>query len=286
MTGIEITLLLVGIVFMIGSFLVTEKLSGSELDKVSELSEDEIKKILARELEAAQKDIEDKIKRSIDDSIDEVDRALEKETNEKIMAISEYSDTVMENMNKTHNEITFLYSMLNDKHTAMTQYADELQELVTKLEEKRTEFGEMISEDMSKECLAEIERFQAAMEEKEAVVLKEMEDTLRTLQNAKAMAEKEKEEKTDTKDENSEQEQEIEEQELVEADSIEQEEVGEIEEEISEPDEIQEPEETNHNARILELHKAGYSDVQIAKELELGTGEVRLVLGLFREEEA
>jgi hypothetical protein len=32
------------------------------------------------------------------------------ETNEKIMAISEYSDTVMENMNKTHNEIMFLYN--------------------------------------------------------------------------------------------------------------------------------------------------------------------------------
>ena len=57
-------------------------------------------------------------------------------------------------------------------------------------------------------------------------------------------------------------------------------------EERKEPEEEKEPEMINHNARILELHKAGYSDVEIAKELGLGTGEVRLVLGLFREEEA
>ena len=112
MTGLEITLLLVGIVFMVGSFLITERLSGSELNKVSELSEDEIRRILERELTSAQQKIDTQIEQSIVNSIeqssDRVDRALDKETNEKIMAISEFSDTVMENMNKTHNEIMFL----------------------------------------------------------------------------------------------------------------------------------------------------------------------------------
>lgn len=45
------------------------------------------------------------------------------------MAISEYSDTVMENMNKTHNEIMFLYNMLNDKHTELTGLATDLQKI-------------------------------------------------------------------------------------------------------------------------------------------------------------
>ena len=58
-----------------------------------------------------------------------MERALEKETNEKIMAISEYSDTVMENMNKTHNEIMFLYNMLNDKHAELTGLATDLQKI-------------------------------------------------------------------------------------------------------------------------------------------------------------
>ena len=39
MTMIEIILLLVGCVFMIGSFFISEKLSSSELNKIAELSE-------------------------------------------------------------------------------------------------------------------------------------------------------------------------------------------------------------------------------------------------------
>ena len=141
MTGLEITLLLVGIVFMVGSFLITERLSGSELNKVSELSEDEIRRILERELTSAQQKIDTQIEQSIVNSIeqssDRVDRALDKETNEKIMAISEFSDTVMENMNKTHNEIMFLYSMLNDKHATMTEHMEELQKLLSEINQKK-----------------------------------------------------------------------------------------------------------------------------------------------------
>ena len=35
----------------------------------------------------------------------------------------------MENMNKTHNEIMFLYNMLNDKHTELTGLATDLQKI-------------------------------------------------------------------------------------------------------------------------------------------------------------
>ena len=53
MTMIEIILLLVGCVFMIGSFFISEKLSSSELNKIAELSEDELKKIIEREVNNA-----------------------------------------------------------------------------------------------------------------------------------------------------------------------------------------------------------------------------------------
>ena len=41
----------------------------------------------------------------------------------------------------------------------------------------------------------------------------------------------------------------------------------------------------NHNDRILMLHQQGFSDVEIARELGLGLGEVKLVIGLFKGEE-
>ena len=44
MTGVEWMLLLIGSVFMVGSFFVAEKLSPSELNKIAELSESELKR--------------------------------------------------------------------------------------------------------------------------------------------------------------------------------------------------------------------------------------------------
>ena len=39
--------------------------------------------------------------------------------------------------------------------------------------------------------------------------------------------------------------------------------------------------ESNSNDQILELHKAGKSNMAIARELGLGIGEVKLVIDLF-----
>ncbi len=39
----------------------------------------------------------------------------------------------------------------------------------------------------------------------------------------------------------------------------------------------------NSNEKIRELHKAGKSNMAIAKELGLGIGEVKLVLDLFAD---
>ena len=129
MTGVEIILLLIGAVFMIGSFFVAEKLSPSELNQIARLSENELNNIIGKGLDQAKTKIEDAIETQIDESMDKTDRALEKVTNEKIMAISEYSDTVIGSMNKVHNEIMFLYNMLNDKHTELTGMASDLQKL-------------------------------------------------------------------------------------------------------------------------------------------------------------
>lgn len=265
MAGLEITLLLVGIVFMIGSFLITEKLSNAELDKVSELSEDEMQKILDRELQNAQKKIDAQIDKSIEGSIeksaDRVDRALEKETNAKIMAISEFSDTVMENMNKTHNEIMFLYSMLNDKHEAMTEYAEELQKMLSEMDAKKESVDAALSGCM--------EEFEVHLREREEAIMEDVELQAAQLKEMLTSLEPEESKSLEMPEEIPEVE--VAEEEAAKADT---------------PEALAEPEGINHNAAILELHRQGMTDMEIAKELRLGMGEVKLVLGLFREEEA
>jgi phosphomevalonate kinase len=133
MATIEIVLLVIGVIMMVGSFFITEKLSNGDLDKIAELSTEEMQRILERNLDEAQSKVNDTIdqviEQSIGKSMEVVDRALDKETNEKMQAINEYSDTVLEAIHKTHNEVMFLYSMLNDKHTELTNYAGNLAQL-------------------------------------------------------------------------------------------------------------------------------------------------------------
>ena len=137
MTALEVTLVIVGIIFVIVSFFIEEKLSQKDIDRIVSLSENELKVIVERQLRGAEEQIEDSIAESLEEAHEATKRAMEKETNEKIMAISEYSDTVLESMNKTHNEILFLYSMLGDKHTELTELAGQLGQFSEKM--KNTE---------------------------------------------------------------------------------------------------------------------------------------------------
>lgn len=226
MTGVEILLLLIGCVFMIGSFFITEKLSPAELHKIAELGESEIRKILERELEQAEGRIEEAIDGQIASSSDKVDRALEKETNEKIMAISEYSDTVIEGMNKSHNEIMFLYSMLNDKHTELTGMTSDLQRLAADVRGM---------EEMLKAPQTPAE--QPAPEPAPAVPVPE------------PLAEP-------------------------------------APKETAEPavPAAEQPTMKDRNTEVLAMYRDGMSEVQIAKQMNMGVGEVRLVIGLYRGE--
>lgn len=236
MTGVAWILLLIGVVFMIGSFFVTEKLSPSELNQIAELSEEELKRIIDRGLKNAETRIEDAIDEQVDQSSEKVDRSLEKVTNDKIMAISEYSDTVIESMNKTHNEIMFLYSMLNDKHTELTGMAADLQRLaadVRSLEEKAPLTAPQAAPERA-----------AAVSAVSAVTPVPIETADTTERDTAAAPAEQKEEMPET----------------------------------------EETKQEGLHAEILKLKKLGMTEVQIAKKLGIGIGEVRLVNGLYRGE--
>lgn len=236
MTGVAWILLLIGVVFMIGSFFVTEKLSPSELNQIAELSEEELKRIIDRGLKNAETRIEDAIDEQVDQSSEKVDRSLEKVTNDKIMAISEYSDTVIESMNKTHNEIMFLYSMLNDKHTELTGMAADLQRLaadVRSLEEKAPLTAPQAAPERA-----------AAVSVVSAVTPVPVETADTTERDTAAAPAEQKEEMPET----------------------------------------EETKQEGLHAEILKLKKLGMTEVQIAKKLGIGIGEVRLVNGLYRGE--
>ena len=224
MTAVEITLIIVGIVFLLVSFLVQEKLSPKDIESITKLSENELKIIVEKQLQNANDQVEDAITDVVEDKTETTKRALEKETNEKIMAIDEYSNTVLESMNKTHNEILFLYSMLNDKHTELTDLAAQLQQFSEQMKNTENE----------------------------------------VLENLALAAQDVRQKVSETKP--------IDENEAI---------LASLGTDGQEADQDQ----INHNDRILMLHQQGFSDVEIARELGLGLGEVKLVIGLFKGEE-
>lgn len=232
MTGIEIALLLIGCVFMVGSFFVSEKLSGTEINRIAELSDNELKKIIGKGMENAESQIDTVVEDKVEEVAEKVEIALERESNMKIMAIEEYSDTVMDSMKRTHDEIMFLYSMLNDKHTEMTSLTGDLQRLAANIR------------NMQENVPIPGETYKAT---------KSVETTTSENYLEKAVAAKAAHE---------------------EAELLENEEKIEFFEEA-----------VNHNDMILALHKEGLNKVDIAKKLNLGVGEVSLVIGLYKGEE-
>ncbi|MCM1493307.1 MAG: DUF6115 domain-containing protein [Muribaculaceae bacterium] len=228
MTALEVILILVGVAFILVSFFVEEKLSRKDIDRIASLSEEELKIIVERQLRNAADQVEDSIAETIAETSELTKRAMEKETNEKIMAINEYSDTVIESMNKTHSEILFLYNMLNDKHVELTTLAEQLQDFSRQM---RSTEHQML--DNMAEAAKELEQ---------------------TVQKAPALA----------------------------VEDLGVPEPVDFDEPHVEPVITEAQERANHNSRILALHKEGIADVEIARQLGLGLGEVRLVIGLYR----
>ncbi|MCM1185456.1 MAG: DUF6115 domain-containing protein [Lachnoclostridium sp.] len=87
--------------------------------EAKEIAEEEIKVLVAHEVDGVKKRIDDAADTAVGHAMDKTERALERISNEKIMAVNEYSDTVLKEINKNHEEVLFLYDMLNDKHTSL-----------------------------------------------------------------------------------------------------------------------------------------------------------------------
>ncbi len=120
----EIILIFAGFAAIIIGYLLPAGKDMDEEDK--ELMEREIRELVRREVEEQKETIEDMVGDSVENSLDRTERAMERISNEKLSAIGEYSDTVINDINKNHEEVMFMYDMLNDKHKNLTSVVSEV----------------------------------------------------------------------------------------------------------------------------------------------------------------
>lgn len=230
----EIILILIGVAFIGASFYITEKLSQQDLEQISLMSEADLKKISENQVKEVKNKVENALEDIIDESLEVTLRGLEKETNNKIMAVSEYSETVLESINKAHNEITFLYSMLNDKQSETAQLVGDLQKLTKQIRDLDLETTITNLENAANNAIKVEKSFEPII----APVVEVVEEpAINETANLK--------------------------------------EFDDVPEEPAEA--------LTKNEQILLLYKDGKDEVEIAKALDCGLGEVRLVIGLYNE---
>ncbi|MQN01395.1 MAG: hypothetical protein FRC54_05630 [bacterium LCO1.1] len=275
MTGLEIGLLIIGAVFFIGSFFVSEKLSSSDMDEIKGLSEDQVKALIDKSLKEADERVDKAISDKAEEKTEEFTVAADKETNNRIMSIGEYADTVFDSMTKTHDEIVFLYQMLNDKQEQMTKLTKTLgeaeshvRELLTEAEKQSSAAQKASSQVRAVPILKSAPAKKADTSafpplQKKTVAPKTPEEKNADKKEAEAIADLKSQEKAPAKPAKATKEKS--------ADSD------------KKPDPSADTKQTRE--KILSMYHQGYSLLDIAKETGKGIGEVQLILQLFDEKD-
>ncbi|MBQ9512003.1 MAG: hypothetical protein IJR58_02280 [Lachnospiraceae bacterium] len=124
-------LIIVGLVLMIAGFVLPAHDDTYNKDTLDKEIKDQVKRIVA----GSKRYVQEMVDTVIGDNIGKTTRALDRMTNEKIQSISEYSDTVMNEIHKNHDEVVFMFDMLNDKHMNLKETASEVTRLAKEAKE-------------------------------------------------------------------------------------------------------------------------------------------------------
>ena len=168
---VEIVLIIAGAVICILGYLMPSRKEDVDETLQQLISEDEIRKVVDKEIEDAKTHIVNVVDETITYAMEKTERSMERVTNEKIMAVNEYSDTVLEEINKNHKEVLFLYDMLNDKHDKLKNTVSEATRTAEEI--KQTVRDAEITAKETQESVKDVEN-----------TVREAEDAVRAVMNA------------------------------------------------------------------------------------------------------
>lgn len=300
----EIVTLIAGAILFTVSFFMPDK--GGKASLSEEEERKIIRELLDKEIDGAKFKIEEAAEDCVNDNKDRMERALDRITNEKMSAVDEYSNTVLDQIHKNHDEVMFLYDMLNNKHAQVKNTAAELNQITKSAKvavKEQSDAAEAAAVTSASTSPAVNPTPVTTSSVASASAAMEMPKLSKPASLTKAEAEEDKQpEQPVTPRKPSAEELSIFEElpankvelELLEID-------GAIKEKPATKKKAPKPKvekipvadanidlmfasdnnSANSNDKILELHKAGKSNMAIAKELGLGIGEVKLVIDLF-----
>lgn len=120
MTPVQVFLVVVGLIIIALSYMISESFLNKRAAKQITKSED-LYNLSEGELKLIRKKVEKICDIEAERTIDQAEEKLSKISNEKIMAMSEFSDQLIEKIEQNHSEVVFLYNMLNDKEETIKE---------------------------------------------------------------------------------------------------------------------------------------------------------------------
>ncbi|MCR4590093.1 MAG: hypothetical protein K5668_04680 [Lachnospiraceae bacterium] len=247
MTVMGIVLLIVGALLFIASFIIPDdrsnsskssKAMGLKLDRMIDERVEQVKGRLSDVAVAAREEEELRAKRE-----------LERLTNEKIMAIEDYSKVVMDEIEKNHQEVMFLYDMLDNK-------SSDLKNTLRKADAVKKETESVFREGEDEDSTAPIKELLYSDEKEKSVSgMDRLKSAIAGLGGGGE-------------------------------DIVSERPASDIMPEAPAEPGAAEDSEMSRNDRVLELKKSGMDNVDIAKTLNIGVGEVNLITDLFSNEKA
>lgn len=271
MTGLEVTLIIAGIVIVVVSFLFGEQFDGRNSDEFvgNSINSEEIRETVKNQVDEAVDD-------AIDDTVEKTAVELDKLSNEKIMAVSEYSENVLKEIEKNHEEVMFLYGMLNDKEEQIKNTVKDVEMVKASVKKMAGDIDNLAERTA---LVKKSENTKADKKDKDSDTTDKMPDrddkSIVTQgsdsaqkgvpkENAEVQHSAKKQENADSTDD--------------------------VVKSTDKKDNDTRPAlegmhttgRRNNNQMILELYNAGKDNIDIARELNLGLGEVRLVIDLYK----
>ncbi len=245
-------LIIVGIIFIISSFFLPNK----EKEEEKELRENLTPTDRANLIAQGKKEIDGIFNDRAEDTIEKVEEQLSRLSNEKIISVSEYSDQVLEKINQNHQEVVFLYNMLNEKE-------EEMKKMMAKMKPSTKEdtLGEKQAVRLAKQAATFAE---TKVEEKELKIVETMSaaaenvqedadnEMLRELIYDKPQEEKEKKP------------------------------ISAFDRKMKKnSDAATNTSEKSISKQVIEMYQDGISILEISKALHRGQGEVQLIIELY-----
>lgn len=124
MNPLEIALIIIGIIIIIISCVLVDKGQKASSHPDRTLSIDngltqEEKQLLMDKMNEMLSEVSEEVVVRTDDTLSNI-------SNEKIMAVNEFSEQIIEKINRNHEEVVFLYNMLNDKEKELKAAVKEI----------------------------------------------------------------------------------------------------------------------------------------------------------------